>query len=131
MLFILKTFSSTLNSWIGEFVFWCNEQVTNQQRIHQIVSPISNSDSTIFFNEYVLQFCNFFFNWQTEKQNVAQTEKKIVKQMGENIDEFVNDVINMKLLLKVDWFVQNQNGNVVPRQRIFVSWIILFVHLPW
>ena len=24
---ILKTFCSTLNSWIGEFVFWCHEQV--------------------------------------------------------------------------------------------------------
>ena len=24
---ILKTFCSTLNLWIGEFVFWCHEQV--------------------------------------------------------------------------------------------------------
>ena len=24
---IVKTFCSTLNSWIGEFVFWCHEQV--------------------------------------------------------------------------------------------------------
>ena len=27
--YILKTFSSTLNSRIGEFVFWCHEQVTS------------------------------------------------------------------------------------------------------
>ena len=29
--FILKTFCSTLNLWIGEFVFWCHEQVTCQK----------------------------------------------------------------------------------------------------
>ena len=28
---LLKTFCSTLNSWIGEFVFWCHEQVINYQ----------------------------------------------------------------------------------------------------
>ena len=25
---------STLNSWIGELVFWCHEQVTNKQTRH-------------------------------------------------------------------------------------------------
>ena len=31
--------------------------------VHQILSPISNSESTNFFNEYYS-----FFNWQTEKK---------------------------------------------------------------
>ena len=32
LFFILKTFYSTLNSWIGEFVFWCHEQVTSYEK---------------------------------------------------------------------------------------------------
>ena len=29
--FILKSFCSTLNSWIREFVFWCHEQVIREE----------------------------------------------------------------------------------------------------
>jgi hypothetical protein len=38
--------------------------------VHQIVSPISNSESTNFFNEYLFFKRSFFFNWQTEKKTV-------------------------------------------------------------
>ena len=65
--------------------------------VHQIVSPILNSESTNFFNEYLL----FMISGRLRKKNVldqykvcfdfstTQTEKnlwkKFVKQIGENI----------------------------------------------
>ena len=30
---ILKTFCSALDSWIGEFVFWCHEQVSRKRNL--------------------------------------------------------------------------------------------------
>ena len=33
--------------------------------VHQIISPISNSESTIFLTNI---YYDFFFNWQTEKK---------------------------------------------------------------
>ena len=41
------------------------------QRIHQIVSPISNSESTNIWND-------FFFNWQTEGKNLFWTDMNFV-----------------------------------------------------
>ena len=40
--------------------------------VHQIVSPISNSESTIFLTNI---YYDFFFNWQTEKK-----KKRILDQ---------------------------------------------------
>ena len=37
----------------------------SMQQIHQIVSTMSNSESTNSFNEHY----DFLFNWQTEKKN--------------------------------------------------------------
>ena len=42
---------------------------------HQIVSPISNSEST---NVLTNIYCDFFFNWQTEKKKLCWTYKKFV-----------------------------------------------------
>ena len=47
-------------------------QKTMIQRIHQIVSPISNSESTIFLTNICY---DFFFNWQTEGKNLFWTNK--------------------------------------------------------
>ena len=47
-----------------------NELLKNHKYgvVHQIISPIPNSESRNFFNEYLLN--NFFFNWQTEKKHL-------------------------------------------------------------
>ena len=70
--------------------------VTNS-RIHQIVSPISNSESTIFLTNI---YYDFLFNWQTEKNSW----KKFAKQMGEKFslktsDEFVTSRVKKIQLL--------------------------------
>ena len=59
---------------------------------HQIVSPISNSESTNFFDKYLLWFIFQQANWTNEEIvfffNCSNREKfveKIVKQIGENI----------------------------------------------
>ena len=67
--------------------------------VHQIVSPISNSESTNFFNEYLLWFLFQLASWEEKKMfwtnkifffyfNCSNWEKfmeKFVKQIGENI----------------------------------------------
>ena len=63
-------------------------------RIHQIVSPIFNSESTNFFNKFIMIF-QIFFKWQTEKKpclfsfSIAHTEKNSQKKLVKISDEFV------------------------------------------
>ena len=67
--------------------------------VHQIVSPISNSESTKFLTNISYYF---FFNWQIEKKkhclgpirssfsfSTAQTEKNLWKKFVKTSDEFV------------------------------------------
>jgi hypothetical protein len=66
--------------------------IDNKGVVHQIISPISNYESTIFKRIFIM-----IFNRQTEKKqirslfsfSIAQTEKKswkkLVKQIGEII----------------------------------------------
>jgi hypothetical protein len=67
--------------------------------VHQIVSPISNSESTNFFNEYLLWFLFQLASWEEKKMfwtnkifffyficsNWEKFMEKFVKQIGENI----------------------------------------------
>ena len=68
--------------------------------VHQIVSPISNSESTNFFNQYLSWYLFQLADWEKDKQfwtnrkfvfsfSTVQTEKnslkKFLKQIGENI----------------------------------------------
>ena len=58
---------------------WSNQrrcvQIVDFKRIHQIVSPILNFEST---NSYIEYFYDCFFNWETEKKNLVWNSKKFV-----------------------------------------------------
>ena len=67
--------------------------------VHQIVSPISNSESTNFFNKYLLWFPFKMANWEktlsaTDKKifsfSTLQTEKNSWNKLVKTSDEFVN-----------------------------------------
>ena len=64
--------------------------------------PISNSESTKFFNEYSLWFHFWLANWEkawfgpitglfsiSTAQTEKKTMKKLVKQTGDTSDEFI------------------------------------------
>ena len=65
-----------------------NELLKNHKYgvVHQIISPIPNSESTNFFNEYLLN--NFFFNWQTKKKHLSSTSKSLFS----NREKFVEKI---------------------------------------
>ena len=66
--------------------------------VHQIISPISNSESTIFLTNI---YYDFYFNWQTEKKHLFSTNKEFVFFFNYlNWEKFV------KLIGEIIWWIR-------------------------
>ena len=82
---IIKTFCSTLNSWIGELVFWCHDQVSFHQSKFTNISQFweVKKENTSFIGLLTNKF--LFLSFVNQNKYYLKYFVNFVKKNGENM----------------------------------------------